>query len=192
VRSPIGDERLRAKQAMAETARGRRVALVSSGDAGVYGMASVVLEHLDDADDLDVAVVPGVTAALAAAALLGAPLGHDHAVISLSDLLTPWEAIAARLRAAAGSDLIVALYNPRSKERNWQLEAARDILLAHRSPETPVGVVTGAYRPSERVELTTLGRLDCTVVGMTTCVLVGSSTTQIVAGRMVTPRGVAP
>ena len=193
VRSPIGEEVVRAKQALAEAAAGRRVALVCSGDAGVYAMASIALElAAEEAPDLDVDVVPGVTAALAAAALLGAPLGHDHAVISLSDLLTPWEAIEARLRAAAGADVAVALYNPRSRGRNWQLDAARAILLGCRSPSTPVGVVTDASRPGQGVHLTTLGALDVSHVGMTTCVIVGSSATRVVAGRMVTPRGYRP
>ena len=188
VRSPIGDETVRAKQAVAEAAGGRRVALVCSGDSGVYGMASLALEVAADAG-VDVDVVPGVTAAMAAAALLGAPLGHDHAVISLSDLLTPWAAIEARLRAAAAADLVIALYNPRSKGRTWQFDAARTILLEHRSPSTPVGVVTEAHRPGQAVRITTLGEVDPTQIGMTTCVIVGCSTTVVAGGRMVTPRG---
>lgn len=125
VRSPIGDEVVRAKQSLTWAAGGRSVAMVCSGDAGVYAMASVILEEAATvASDVEVTVVPGVTAALAAAAVLGAPLGHDHVTISLSDLLTPWAAIERRLRAAAESDLVVALYNPRSKGRTWQLDAA--------------------------------------------------------------------
>ncbi|MGI8810256.1 MAG: precorrin-3B C(17)-methyltransferase [Acidimicrobiales bacterium] len=188
VRSPIGDETVRAKQAVSEAGAGRRVALVCSGDAGVYAMASLTLEVAGDAG-VDVEVVPGVTAALAAAALLGAPLGHDHVVISLSDLLTPWSAIVMRLRAAATADLVVALYNPRSRGRTWQFDAARALLLEHRSPATPVGVVTDATRPGQSVRVTTLGDVDAADVGMTTCVIVGSSTTRVVGGRMVTPRG---
>lgn len=188
VRSPIGDETVRAKQAAAEAGAGRRVALVCSGDAGVYAMASLALELAGGAE---VEVVPGVTAALAAAALLGAPLGHDHAVISLSDLLTPWTAIEARLRAAAAADLVVALYNPRSRGRTWQFAAALALLGEHRSPATPVGVVTDAARPGQSVEVTTLARVDQDAVGMTTCVIVGSSTTRVIGGRMVTPRGYA-
>jgi cobalt-precorrin 5A hydrolase / precorrin-3B C17-methyltransferase len=193
VRSPIGDEVVRAKTALAEAGAGRRVALVSSGDPGVYAMATVVLERAaEEASDVPVEVVPGVTAALAAAALLGAPLAHDHAVISLSDLLTPWSAIEARLRAAAAADLVVALYNPRSRGRSWQLDAARRVLLEHRAPDTPVGVVTDASRPGERVVLTTLADLDPEAVGMTTCVVIGSSATTVTGGRMVTPRGYRP
>lgn len=193
VRSPIGEEAVRAKSAVAEAAAGRRVALVCSGDAGVYGMASLAVELAGDTGaDLDVEVVPGVTAALAAAAILGAPLGHDHAVISLSDLLTPWPAIEARVRAAAAADLVVALYNPRSRGRTWQFDAARAVLLEHRSPSTPVGLVTDACRPGQAVALTTLGKIDPDGIGMTTCVIVGSSTTRVSGGRMVTPRGYRP
>jgi len=188
VRSPIGDETVRAKQAVAEAGAGRRVALVCSGDAGVYAMASLTLEVAGDAG-VDVEVVPGVTAALAASALLGAPLGHDHVIISLSDLLTPWPAIEARLRAAAEADLVVALYNPRSRGRTWQFDAACDILRRHRPAATPVGVVTDATRPPQSVQLTTLEAVDAGAVGMTTCVIVGSSTTRVIGGRMVTPRG---
>jgi len=186
IRSPIGAELVRAKQAVAEAEGGRRVALVCSGDPGVYAMASLVLEL---APAVDVDVVPGVTAALAAAAVLGAPLGHDHVSVSLSDHLTPWPSIERRLRAAAEADLVVALYNPRSARRTWQLDAARALLLEHRRPETPVGVVADAGRPNQAVVTTSLAELDPTIVGMTSTVLVGSSSTRLVDGRMVTPRG---
>ncbi len=189
VRSPIGDEVLRAKQAVAEAEAGRSVAMVCSGDAGIYAMASLVFEV---GGHVEIDVVPGVTAALASAALLGAPLGHDHAVISLSDLLTPWAAIEARVRAAAQADLAVVFYNPRSRGRHWQLHAARAILLEHRSPSTPVGVVTDATRAEQAVTLTTLVGLDPATVGMTTCVIVGSTTTRVIGDRMVTPRGYDP
>ena len=188
LRSPIGDEVVRAKQALAEAAAGRRVAMVCSGDAGVYAMASIVLE-LADGDDVDIEVVPGVTAALAAAAVLGAPLGHDHAAVSLSDLLTPWEAIERRLRAVAEADFVVSLYNPRSRGRDWQLPRAVELLSEHRPASTPVGIVTDAGRVDQRVAVTTLAAFDPTQVGMTTCVVIGASTTRVVAGRMVTPRG---
>ena len=190
LRSPIGGEADRARLALAQAAEGRRVALVCSGDAGVYGMASLAVELAGaELPGVRIEVVPGVTAALASAALLGAPLGHDHAVISLSDLLTPWETIERRVRAAAEADLVVALYNPRSGSRSWQLPAALDILRGYRSPATPVGLVTDATRPSQRVLQTTLAEVDPAEVGMTTCVLVGATTTRAVAGRMVTPRG---
>ena len=188
--SPIGEETERAAQALTEAAGGRRVALVSSGDAGVFAMASIVCELAPEvAPDVDVDVVPGVTAAHAAASLVGAPLGHDHAAISLSDLRTPWELIERRIMAAAESDLAVAFYNPRSRGRTWQLDAALDILRRHRKPGTPVALVTDAYRSEQRVIHTTLGEIETQCAGMTTCVIVGSSTTRMAAGRMMTPRG---
>jgi cobalt-precorrin 5A hydrolase/precorrin-3B C17-methyltransferase len=188
-RSPIGEEVVRAKQALAEAGGGREVALVCSGDPGVYAMASIALELAADAPDVEIEIVPGVTAALASAAGVGAPLGHDFATVSLSDLLTPWEAIEARLRAAAVADFAIALYNPRSERRTWQLDTARRILLEHRSPATPVAVVTDATRADEQIHVTTLADLDPGDAGMTSCVLIGSSSTRAVGGRMVTPRG---
>ena len=185
--SAVGGEVERARLALAEAAAGTAVALVSGGDAGVYGMASPALAEAGA--DVEVVGVPGVTAALAAAALLGAPLGHDHCAISLSDLLTPREAILRRVRGAAEGDFVACFYNPRSAGRDWQLAEARLLLLEHRKPDTPVGVVTDAWRPGQRVTLTTLGELDLAEVGMTTTVVVGSTLTRVVAGRMVTPRG---
>ncbi|SEO75806.1 cobalt-precorrin 5A hydrolase / precorrin-3B C17-methyltransferase [Actinacidiphila rubida] len=185
--SGLGAEEERARTAVAEARAGHAVALVGSGDAGVYAMASPALAEA--ADDIDVVGVPGVTAALAAAAVLGAPLGHDHVSISLSDLHTPWEVIERRVRAAAESDLVVTFYNPRSRGRDWQLPKALAVLAEHRGPLTPVGVVHAASRPDERAEVTTLAALDVATVDMVTVVTVGNSATRIVAGRMVTPRG---
>jgi cobalt-precorrin 5A hydrolase / precorrin-3B C17-methyltransferase len=185
--SGLGAEEERARTAVAEARAGHAVALIGSGDAGVYAMASPALAEA--ADDIDVVGVPGVTAALAAAALLGAPLGHDHVSISLSDLHTPWEVIERRVRAAAESDLVVTFYNPRSRGRDWQLPKALAILAEHRAPHTPVGVVHAASRPDERSEVTTLAALDVTTVDMVTVVTVGNTATRTVAGRMVTPRG---
>ena len=161
--------------------------MVSGGDVGVYAMASPALELAGE--DVDVVVVPGVSAAHAASALLGSPLGHDHCAISLSDLLTPWEIIESRVRAAACGDFVVSLYNPRSKGRDWQLGKTRDILLEHRPPVTPVGVVKNAYREGQETFLTDLASLRPESVDMLTIVVVGSSQTKVVAGRMVTPRG---
>ncbi|MEX2290343.1 MAG: precorrin-3B C(17)-methyltransferase [Mycobacteriales bacterium] len=183
----LGREEERAHSAVAEAQKGYAVALLGSGDAGVYAMASPALEVAGD--DIDVVGVPGVTAALAAGSLLGAPLGHDHASVSLSDLHTPWPAIERRIRAVAEADLVVTFYNPRSRGRDWQMPKAVSMLLEHRPAGTPVGVVTDASRPTERVVLTTLGELDCTQVTMYACVVVGSSQSSVVAGRMVTPRG---
>ncbi|PWR13864.1 precorrin-3B C(17)-methyltransferase [Micromonospora acroterricola] len=185
--SGLGAEEERARAAVAEAAAGRAVALVGSGDAGVYAMASPALEYADER--IDVVGVPGVTAALAAGALLGAPLGHDHAYLSLSDLHTPWEVIERRVTAAAQGDFVTLFYNPRSRARDWQLGKALGILAAHRPPDTPVGVVRNASRPGERVHLATLATLDPGVVDMYSVVVVGSSDTRLVAGRMVTPRG---
>ena len=192
-RHPIGSEEARARGALQTAASGRQVALVCSGDAGVYAMASLVHGLGPEvAPGVEITVVPGVTAGLAAAALLGAPLGHDHAVVSLSDLLTPWEVIAHRVRVAAEADLVLALYHPRSAGRGWQLGAALDIVRRYRPPGTPVGAVTDAYRPGQRVSYTTLEEMDPDLVGMTTCVIVGASSTRMISGRMVTPRGYRP
>jgi cobalt-precorrin 5A hydrolase/precorrin-3B C17-methyltransferase len=189
VRSAIGAEVGRCRHALRLAAEGRRVALVCSGDAGVFGMASLALELAPEHGHPEVEVVPGVTAALAAGALLGAPLGHDHAVVSLSDLLTPWPVIERRLHAMAEADVVVALYNPRSSRRTWQLDKARQILLAHRSADTPVGVVTDAGRAGQRVERGTLATLDVESVSMVSIVIAGSSQSRWIDGRLVTPRG---
>ena len=184
---PLGNEVERAELALAEARAGSSAALVSSGDVGIYAMASPVLELAGD--DVDVVVVPGVTAAQAAASLLGSPLGHDHCSVSLSDLLTPWAVIQSRIMAAAEGDFVVSLYNPRSKGRDWQLGKVKEILLGHRPSDTPVGIVRDAYRPTQQVILTDLASLRPVDVDMLTIVVVGSSQTRVVAGRMVTPRG---
>ncbi len=184
---PLGNEVERAELALAEARAGGSATLVSSGDVGVYAMASPVLELAGE--DVDVVVVPGVTAAQAAASLLGSPLGHDHCSVSLSDLLTPWAVIQSRIMAAAEGDFVVSLYNPRSKGRDWQLGKVKEILLGHRPPDTPVGIVRDAYRPAQQVILTDLASLRPEDVDMLTTVIVGSSQTRVVAGRMVTPRG---
>ena len=184
---PLGDEVARAEKAIAEARSGGSVALVSSGDVGVYAMGSPAMELAGE--DVEVVVVPGVTAAQAAASLLGSPLGHDHCSVSLSDLLTPWELIENRVRAAALGDFVISLYNPRSKGRDWQLGKVREILLEHRPPDTSVGVVKDAYREGQEILLTDLASLRPEDVDMLTVVVVGSSQTRLVAGRMVTPRG---
>lgn len=185
--SGLGAEEERARTAVAEARLGHAVALIGSGDAGVYAMASPALAEASD--DIDVVGVPGVTAALAAGAILGAPLGHDHVSISLSDLHTPWEVIERRVRAAAKADIVVTFYNPRSRGRDWQLPKAIAILGEHREPTTPVGVVRNASRPDESSRLTTLSELDPATVDMMTVVTVGNTATRQIAGRMVTPRG---
>ncbi len=190
----MGAEQQRAADAVAAAAAGFRVALVSSGDAGVYGMASLALSAaaaVPAAQRPDVRVVPGVTAATAGAALLGAPLARDFACLTLSDLLVSWELVEARLRALAGTDLVLALYNPRSSGRPWQLGRARDVLREHRGGDTAVGLVSDAGRDGQRVELSTLDTLDPSRVDMRTVVIVGSAATARVADWLVTAREAA-
>ncbi len=189
VRSPIGAETERTATALREAAGGRRVALVCSGDPGVYALASLACELAPDHGSPPLSVVPGVTAALAGAAVLGAPLGHDHASVSLSDLLTPWDVIARRLRAVAEGDFVVSLYNPRSGRRTTQLPEALRILAGHRAATTPAAVLTDIGRPGEHVLRTSLADLEPDSVGMLSLVVVGSSRTRWVGDRMVTPRG---
>ncbi len=181
----------RCSEALAIACSGRTVALVSSGDAGVYGMAGLALELADELPDPpEIVVVPGVSAVQAAAAVLGAPLMHDFAVISLSDLLTPWDTIERRLVAAAAADFVVALYNPRSKGRTAQIETARNIMLAARSSRTPVGIVRNACRDGEEKVVTTLGDMLSHHIDMFSMVIIGNSATRVDRrGRMVTPRG---
>jgi cobalt-precorrin 5A hydrolase/precorrin-3B C17-methyltransferase len=185
--SGLGAEEARAGEAVELAGAGRAVALIGSGDAGVYAMASPALQRCPA--EIEVVGVPGVTAALAASALLGAPLGHDHALISLSDLHTPWPAIERRIRAAADGDFVVCFYNPRSADRHWQLRAALDILAERRPADTPVGAVRQASRTGQRVWCRPLAEFDPADVDMLTTVVVGSSQTTMVGGRMVTPRG---
>ena len=196
---PIGAEEERCRAALALAAEGRRVALVSSGDAGVYGMASLLFELLGGADadprwrGIELAVEPGISALQAAAARAGAPIGHDFCAISLSDLLTPWSAIARRLRAAAEADFVVALYNPASARRRTQLTQARAILAAHRPADCPVVLARNLGREGEAVSVTTLGELDTDAVDMLTVIVIGSSQTRRLerGGRawLYTPRG---
>jgi cobalt-precorrin 5A hydrolase/precorrin-3B C17-methyltransferase len=175
-----------AHAAVKQAQAGQSVALVGSGDAGVFAMASSALEMYDGS--FDVVAVPGVTAALAAAAVLGAPLAHDHAMISLSDEHTPWELIARRVRAAAEADLVICFYNPVSARRTWQLQRALELLARHRPTATPVGWVRDASRPGQQYGVSTLADFDPAVADVRTMVIVGSSRTRIVAGEMVTPR----
>lgn len=191
IASPITFEVERAREAIERALAGRRVALIGSGDAGIYGLASLALETLADRDEISipVEVVPGVTAASAAAALLGAPLGHDFAVISLSDLLTPWDTIRRRLEAAATADFVTVLYNPASRRRRWQLHEARNIFLISRDPETPVGHVQAAHRPGQQVSITTLAAFDPDTAGMLSTIIVGNSQSRHWRGRLITPRG---
>ncbi len=184
--SSLGEEQERAAAAVAKARAGRAVALVGSGDTGVYALASPALELAGDG--IEVTSVPGVTAALAAGAVLGAPLGHDHVLISLSDLHTQWEVIERRVRAAAEADLVTCFYNPASRARTWQLGRALAILAEHRPPATPVGWVRDVSRPGQRAGISSLAAFDPATADMHTLVVVGSSRTTVLAGRMVTPR----
>ena len=179
----------RCRLALERAEAGDKVALICSGDAGVYGMAGLILELLDGRE-LEVEMVPGVSAVQAAASRLGAPLMHDFSVISLSDLLTPWPLIRQRLNAAAGADFVIALYNPKSRGRTTQIGEAREILLRYRSTTTPVGIVRNACREGEEVTVTTLAEMLACEIDMFSLVIIGNSSTYVDSvGRMVTPRG---
>ncbi len=177
-------------EALEYAKQGKVVSLVSSGDSGVYGMAGIMLEVvLKDKSDIEVEVVPGVTAANAAAASLGAPIMHDYVTISLSDLLTDWSLIEKRLHCAGDGDFVVCLYNPKSKGRQQQIEIAREILLKYKSENTVVGIVRNAKRAGESVTVTTLGDMLKYEINMFTTVIVGNSNTYSVKEMMITPRG---
>ena len=180
----------RCRAAVEAALTGKSVAVVCSGDSGVYGMAGLIYEVAQEYDPIDIEVVPGITAACGGAAVLGAPLTHDFAVVSLSDLLTPWEKIEARLTAAARADFVLCLYNPASRSRPDYLRRACDILLsAGKSPDTVCGTVRNIGRAGEEARILTLGRLRDTQVDMFTTVFVGNSQTKVLGGKMVTPRG---
>ncbi len=186
----MGREVERAKIAVSKAIENLRVVIVSSGDPGVYGMAGIVLEVVAiEKPDLPVEIVPGVTAATAAASKLGAPLVSDFAVISLSDLLTPWEKIERRLEAAASADFSIVLYNPKSEGRIEPLTKAYEIMLKHLPPDTPVGIVRQAGRVGEEVKITTLKELLNADIDMVTTIIIGSSATKVNNGKMVTARG---
>ena len=189
--TPMTQELERCRRALDEARRGRTVALVCSGDAGVYGLAGLVLEMAAEFPEVEIRVVPGVTAALSGAARLGAPLIHDFAVISLSDLMTPWETIEKRLRMAAEGDLVIVLYNPSSRKRADYLQRACDILLETLPPEQVCGTVRNIGREGEETRICTLSELRGTQVDMFTTVFVGNRSTKRIGDRMVTPRGYA-
>ena len=187
--TPMTRELERCRLALEEAAGGKQVAMVCSGDAGVYGMAGPVLELAPAYPTVEVRVVPGVSALLSGAAVLGAPLMNDFAVVSLSDLLTPWGAIEARLRAAAAGDFSLCLYNPSSKKRAGHLARACAILMETKSPDTPCGWVRQIGRPGQESWTGTLAQLAEQTVDMFTTVFVGSSATRLISGRLVTARG---
>ncbi len=179
----------RCRLALQEVLKGQKVAVISSGDVGVYGMAGIMLEVAAPYPHLEIEVVPGVTAACSGAALLGAPLISDFCLISLSDLLTPWEKIEKRLSCAAAGDFCIAIYNPASHKRKDHLAKACAILLQHQAPTVPCGIVRNIGRAGEAWELTTLGELGSKTVDMFATVIIGNSQSKVINGRIVTPRG---
>lgn len=187
--TPMKKEIDRCKWALETAQSGKTVAMVCSGDSGVYGMAGLLLQLLHSYSDVEIEVVPGITAAISGAAVLGAPVGHDFCVISLSDLLTPWDLIVKRLELAAEGDFITCLYNPRSKKRIEHLTTACNIMLKHRSEDTVCGWVKNIGREGEEYRICTLKELDNESIDMFTTVFIGSSQTKLVDGKMVTPRG---
>lgn len=183
-------ERERALQAFEQAEAGKTVCIISSGDAGIYGMAPLIMEMKKErASSVEVEVLPGISAFQKAASLLGAPIGHDLCLISLSDLMTPWEKIEARITAAAIGDFVTAVYNPRSHGRYWQLYRLQEIFLKHRSPGTPVGLVRQGGREDQSVSITTLAGLDPEQVDMFTVVIIGNSQSYVADGKFITPRG---
>lgn len=187
--TPMKKEKERCVMAFEEASRGSTVAMICSGDAGVYGMAGLIYEVSVSYPDTQITVIPGTTAAISGAAILGAPLIHDFALISLSDLLTEWEVIAKRLECASAGDFVISIYNPSSIKRHDYLEKACDIMLKNKSPETVCGIVKNIGRDGEEYEIMTLSKLRDTKVDMFTTVWVGNSSTKMINGKMVTPRG---
>ena len=183
-------ERERAEQAFLLAETGKTVVVISSGDAGLYGMAPLVYEMAEaKGSDIIIETLPGISAFQKAASLLGAPIGHDTCIISLSDLMTPWEVIERRIKAAATGDFVTAIYNPKSHGRYWQLYRLQELFLMERSADTPVGYVRQAGRPEQEVKVTTLGAFDPEDIDMFTVVLIGNSQSYIADGKIITPRG---
>ncbi len=187
--TPMRQETERVELALARAAEGHTVAMVCSGDAGVYGMSGLAEELAPRYPGVEVETIPGVSAVLSGAALLGAPLMHDFAVISLSDLLTPWETIEKRLSCAAQADFVICLYNPASHKRKDHLRRACDAILAYASPETVCGLARSIGREGESFTILTLRELRETEADMFTTVFIGNSQTKVIGNRMVTPRG---
>lgn len=187
--TPMRKEADRCRMAFVEAEKGQDVAMVCSGDAGIYGMAGLICEIGRDYPEIGIEIVPGITAASGGAAVLGAPLMHDFAVISLSDLLTPWEKIERRLDAAAAADFVICLYNPSSRKRADYLERACEIVLKHKKGDTICGIVRNIGREGESCEILSLEQLREKKVDMFTTVFIGNSATMELNGRMVTPRG---
>ena len=183
-------ERDRAQQAFEYAEQGKNVCIISSGDSGIYGMAPLIYEmKIERNSDFDIVVLPGIGAFQKAASLLGAPIGHDFCIISLSDLMTPWDKIEKRIFAAASADFITAIYNPKSEGRYWQLYRLKEIFMKERDPKTPIGFVRQAGREDEQITITTLEEFNPEDVDMFTIVLIGNSQTYTFENKMITPRG---
>lgn len=187
--TPMKKEVDRCVLAFEEAKKGKTVSMICSGDAGVYGMAGLMYEIGEDYPDVELEVIPGVTAATGGASVLGAPLIHDFCLISLSDLLTPWEKIEARLLGASQADFVICLYNPSSRKRHDYLQKACDLMMQYKSPETVCGIVANIAREGEVSKVMTLKELRDTQVDMFTTVFIGNSQTREINGKMVTPRG---
>ncbi len=192
ISSGMSQEVERCSQAIEEAKKGKNVALISSGDTGVYGMAGLALEIIDRKklwNRFEIEIVPGIPVLHAAASRLGAPLMNDYAVISLSDLLTPWETIVKRLTHAVQADFVICLYNPKSKKRTRQIKEAKSILLQHRKPDTPVGLARNVGRKGESITITTLNKMLRYKIDMVTIIIIGNSTTVLKNNQLITPRG---
>ena len=187
--TPMRQEVIRCEMAMDEAMKGSTVAMVCSGDAGIYGMAGLLYEMGQGYPEVELEVVPGITAANGGAAVLGAPLMHDFAVISLSDLLTPWELIEERLRCAAKADFVICLYNPSSRKRSTYLAKACEIMLEYKAEDTVCGIVKNIAREGETMQTLTLKELKETTVDMFSTVFIGNKQTKVIREKMVTPRG---
>lgn len=187
--TPMRKEVERCSLAFERAAAGQNVAMICSGDAGVYGMSGLIYELSEKYPEVEIEIVPGVSAVISGAAILGAPLMHDFAVISLSDLLTPWEKIEKRLLCAAEADFVICLYNPSSMKRKAYLQRACDLVLRFAAPETVCGVAKNIGREGESTEILTLAQLRDTEVDMFSTVFIGNSQTRALGGKMVTPRG---
>lgn len=187
--TPMKQEVKRCEMAFEEALKNKQVAMVCSGDAGIYGMAGLIYEVGEKYPTVDIEIIPGVTAALSGGAVLGAPIGHDLAMISLSDLLTPWEKIEFRLQKAAEADMVICLYNPSSKKRVDYLKKACEKMLEYKAKETVCGVVKNIGRQGEAMNIYTLDALKDVSVDMFSTVFIGNSQTKVLRGKMVTPRG---
>lgn len=190
ISSGMREEVSRCQKTLELASSGKIVSLISSGDPGIYGMAGIMLEVAGKSNKkIDIEIIPGITSASASSAILGSPINNDFAVISLSDLLTPWNVIEKRIKFAAKSDFVICIYNPKSKERDWQIKKTKKILLKYRKKDTPVGIVNNAQRKNQHSVITTLENMLNQKIDMNTTIVIGNSKTYIDNNFMITPRG---